>query len=90
MNRRRNAVLFLIAATIVNILLLFFFFLVFQGIAGMFLPDRSGWVAVAVWCALFALALACGWFTYRWVYRIVGERVDLDRYLDRDLFKGLF
>jgi hypothetical protein len=90
MNRRRNAVLFLIAATIINILLLFFYFLVFQGIAGLFVPDRSGWVAVALWCGLFVLALACGWFTYRWAYRILSERVDLGRYLDQDLFKGLF
>jgi len=89
-NRRRNAILFLIAATLVNILLLFFFFLVFQGITGLFLPDRSGWVAVVIWCALFLLALASGWFTYRWAYRILAERVDLDRYIDRDLFRGLF
>jgi hypothetical protein len=90
MNRRRNAILFLIAATIINILLLFFYFLVFQGITGLFLPDRSGWLAISVWGALFLLSLACGWFTYRWAYRILKERVDLERYFDHDLFKGLF
>ena len=90
MNRRVNAVLFLVVATVVNILLLFFYFLVFQGIAGLFVPARDGWAAIAVWAALLLLALASGWFTYRWAYRILRERVDLERYFDLDQFKGMF
>jgi len=89
-NRRVNAVLFLVVATVVNILLLFFYFLVFQGIAGLFVPARDGWAAIAVWAALLLLALASGWFTYRWAYRILRERVDLERYFDLDQFKGMF
>jgi hypothetical protein len=89
-NRRVNAVLFLVVATVVNILLLFFYFLVFQGVVGLFLPARDGWLAIAVWVVLLLLALASGWFTYRWAYRILRERVDLERYFDLDLFKGLF
>jgi len=89
-NRRVNSVLFLVGATILNILLLFFYFLAFQGLAGIFLPDRTGWVAVAIWLGLFAAALASGWFTYRWAFRILRERVHLEKYFDQHLFKGLF
>jgi hypothetical protein len=90
MNRRFNSVLFLIGATILNLLLLFFYFLAFNGVAGLFMPERTGWVAVAVWVGLFAAALAAGWFTYRWAFRILKDRVPLERYFDHNLFKGLF
>lgn len=90
MNRRLNTVLFLVGATILNILLLFFYFLAFTGIAGIFLPDRKGALAVASWVGLFGASLAAGWFTYRWAFRILRERVRLERYLDPNLFKGLF
>jgi len=89
-NRRRNTVLFLIGATVLNILLLFFYFLTFTGIAGLFLPNRTGWIAVITWLGLFGASLAAGWFTYRWAFRILKERVRLDHYLDATLFKGLF
>ena len=90
MNRRTNTVLFLAGATVLNILLLFFYFLAFTGVAGLFLPERTGWVAVAVWLGLFAGALVAGWFTYRWAFRILKERVPLEQYFDTNLFKGLF
>jgi hypothetical protein len=89
-NRRLNTVLFLAGATVLNIVLLFFYFLTFMGVAGLFLPDRTGWVAVVLWGGLFAAALAAGWFTYRWAFRVLRERVHLERYLDATLFKGLF
>lgn len=90
MNRRLNTVLFLAGATVLNILLLFFYFLAFTGIAGIFLPERTGWLALTSWVGLFGASLAAGWFTYRWAFRILRERVRLDRYLDSNLFKGLF
>lgn len=90
MNRRVATVLFLVGATIVNLLLLFFFFLTFTGLAGLFLPERTGALAVGVWIFLFGVSLASGWFTYRWAFRILRERVDLEKYLDHTLFKGLF
>ena len=90
MNRRLNTVLFLIGATILNILLLFFFFLTFTGLAGLFLPNRTGVLAVVLWLGLFVASLVAGWFTYRWAFRILKERVRLERYLDNTLFKGLF
>jgi hypothetical protein len=89
-NRRVNTVLFLAGATVLNILLLFFYFLAFNGLAGVFLPDRTGAVAIAVWLVLFAASLAAGWFTYRWAFRILRDRVNLEKYLDHNLFKGLF
>lgn len=90
MNRRTNTVLFLVGATVLNILLLFFYFLAFNGLAGLFLPERTGVLAVVMWLALFAAALVAGWFTYRWAFRILKERVHLEKYLDPHLFKGLF
>ena len=90
MNRRLNTVLFLAGATVANLLLLFFYFLTFTGLAGLFLPGRTGWIAVATWLGLFAAALLAGWFTYRWAFGILRERIDLDRYFDPKLFKGLF
>ena len=90
MNRRVNTVLFLAGATVLNILLLFFYFLTFTGLAGLFLPDRTGALAIALWLALFAASLAAGWFTYRWAFRILRERVPLEKYFDSTLFKGLF
>jgi len=89
-NRRLNTVLFLAGATVLNILLLFFFFLTYQGLAGLFLPDRTGWVALAVWLGLFLAAVLSAWFTYRWAFRILKDRVALERWLDPHLFKGLF
>jgi len=89
-NRRFNTVLFLAFATILNLVLLFFYFLAFTGIVGLFLPERTGWVAVTVWIGLFAASLAAGWFTYRWAFHILKSRVDLDKYFDSHLFKGLF
>ena len=90
MNRRLNTVLFLAGATILNLLLLFFYFLTFTGIAGLFLPDRTGWIAVLVWAGLFASSLAAGWFTYRWAFQILKTRVNLEKHFDPHLFKGLF
>lgn len=90
MNRRLNTVLFLAGATLLNIILLFFYFLTFTGITGLFLPSRTGWMAVAVWLGLFGASLMAGWFTYRWAFRILKERVPLERYLDSTLLKGLF
>lgn len=90
MNRRLNTVVFLAGATVLNVLLLFFYFLAFNGIAGLFLPGRTGWLAVVTWVILFVASLAAGWFTYRWAFGILKERVALDRYLDSTLFKGLF
>lgn len=90
MNRRLNTVLFLAGATVLNILLLFFYFLTFTGLAGLFLPHRTGWFAVVTWLVLFAASLASGWFTYRWAFRILKERVRLEKYLDSSLFRGLF
>lgn len=90
MNRRLNTVLFLAGATVLNLLLLFFYFLTFNGLAGLFLPGRTGWVAVVVWLGLFAGSLAAGWFTYRWAFGVLKERVRLERYFDPTLFKGLF
>ena len=90
MNRRLNTVLFLVGATVLNLLLLFFYFLTFTGIVGLFLPERTGWLAVAVWLLLFGASLAAGWFTYRWAFRILKERVRLERYPDSTFFKGLF
>lgn len=90
MNRRLNTVLFLAGATILNIILLFFYYLAFMGIAGLFLPNRTGLLAVFTWLLLFGASLAAGWFTYRWAFRILRERVRLERYLDANLFKGLF
>ena len=90
MNRRVNTVLFLAGATVLNILLLFFYFLAFTGLVGLFLPDRTGAVAIALWLILFAASLAAGWFTYRWAFHILRERVPLEKYLDSTLFKGLF
>jgi len=89
-NRRINTVLFLTGATILNILLLFFYFLTFTGLVGLFLPDRTGVVAILVWVALFIASLFAGWFTYRWAFRVLRERISLERYLDPNLFKGLF
>jgi len=71
-------------------LLLFFYFLAFTAIAGLFLPDRTGWTAVAVWAGLFAASLAAGWFTYRWAFQIFKSRIALEKYFDPHLFKGLF
>ncbi len=90
MNRRLNTVLFLAGATILNIILLFFYFLAFMGITGLFLPNRTGLPAVLIWLLLFGASLTAGWFTYRWAFRILKERVRLERYLDANLFKGLF
>jgi len=89
-NRRVNTVLFLSGATVLNILLLMFYFLTFNGLVGLFLPDRTGWVSVVLWVALFVAALTAGWFTYRWAFRILQDRVDLEKYFDPTLFKGLF
>lgn len=91
MNRRRlNTILFLAGATVLNLVLLLFYFLAFQGIAGLFLPGRTGWLATGVWVLLFVGSLAAGWFTYRWAFGIIKDRVRLERYLDPTLFKGLF
>ena len=90
MNRRMNTVVFLIAATVLNLVLLFFYFLAFTGIAGLFLPNRTGWTAISVWLGLFASALAAGWFTYRWAFRILKDRIHLEKYFDPNLFRGLF
>lgn len=90
MNRRFNTVVFLAGATVLNILLLFFFFLTFTGLVGLFLPNRTGAFAVIIWLALFAASLFAGWFTYRWAFRILRERIPLDKYFDPNLFKGLF
>lgn len=90
MNRRLNTVLFLAGATILNLLLLFFYFLAFNGVAGLFLPDRAGWLAVVTWLGLFAASLIAAWFTYRWAFGILKERISLERYFDPTLFKGLF
>ena len=54
------------------------------------LPDRTGAVAVVTWFILFAASLTAGWFTYSWAFRILRERVPLEKYLDHNLFKGLF
>jgi energy-coupling factor transporter transmembrane protein EcfT len=90
MNRRFNTVLFLAGATVFNLLLLFFYFLAFTGIAGLFLPGREGWLALVTWLGLFVAALLSSWFTYRWAFGLLKEKVDLDRYFDSHLFKGLF
>lgn len=90
MNRRLNTVLFLVGATVLNILLLFFYFLTFSGLTSLFLPHRTGWFALVTWLLLFGASLAAGWFTYRWAFRILKERVRLEKYLDSSLFRGLF
>lgn len=90
MNRRLNTVLFLAGATVLNLVLLFFYFLAFTGLAGLFLPNRTGWLAIVTWLLLFAGSLAAGWFTYRWAFRVLRERVRLEKYLDGTLFKGMF
>lgn len=90
MNRRLHSVLFLVGATVLNLLLLFFYFLAFTGVLGLFVPNRTGWVAIAAWILLFASAVAADWFTYRWAFRILKDRVRLERWLDPNLFKGLF
>jgi len=89
-NRRLNTVVFLVGATVLNILLLFFYFLTFQGVTGIFLPDRTGFLAVVVWIGLFLAALVAGWFTYRWAFRVLKEHFPLDKYLDPNLFRNLF
>lgn len=90
MNRRLNTVLFLAGATILNLVLLFFYFLAFHGVVGLFLPVRTGFWAVFVWVVLFAASLTAGWFTYRWAFGVLRERVRLEDYFDPTLFKGLF
>ena len=90
MNRRLNSVLFLAGATFLNILLLFFYYLAFMGVTGLLLPNRTGWVEVSVFVGILLAALAAGWFSYRWIFRILKDRINLDRYLDFHLFKGLF
>lgn len=85
-----NSVLFLIGASVFNILILFFYFLAFMGISGLFLPIREGFVAQAVWIILFLAALLCDWFTYKLVFRIIKEKVHLERYFDTAIFKGKF
>jgi len=89
-SRRLHSVLFLVGATVLNLLLLFFYFLAFTGIVGLFIPDRTGWVAVTTWVLLFVTAVAADWFTYRWAFRILKVLVPLERWLDPNLFKGLF
>ena len=90
MNRRFNTVVFLTVTTVLNLLLLCFYFLAFTGVVGLFLPQRTGWLAVALWVGLFLLSLAAGWFTYRWAFQIFKSRINLDKYFDPNLFKGLF
>lgn len=90
MNRRLNTVVFLAGATVLNVLLLFFYFLAFNGIVGLFLPGRTGWLALVTWSLLLVASVAAAWFTYRWAFGIVKARVPLERYLDATLFKGLF
>ncbi|MEI8093318.1 MAG: hypothetical protein WCG80_03845 [Spirochaetales bacterium] len=88
MNRRLNTIAFLAGATVLNLVLLFFFFLGFSGIAGIFVPVRTGFVAVGFWIGLFLLSLMATWFTYRWALALLRERFPIDRYLDSRIFKG--
>lgn len=90
MNRRFNSVALLAGATVLNLVLLMFYFLTLNGLAGLFLPSRTGWVAVGVWAVLFVAALGLTWFTYRWAFAVLKERIPFDRYFDSTLFKGLF
>lgn len=90
MNRQHNTVLFLLGATIFNVLLMVFYFLMFQGLGSLFLPIREGIVFVALGIGDFVAAIAATWFTYRAIFRILKDKVPLDRYFDQDLFKGLF
>lgn len=90
MNKKVNSVLFIIGATVFNILALFFYFLAFMGICGLFLPAREGLFAQVVWLVLFLAALVSDWFTYRLVFRVFKEKVNVDRYFDPAIFKGKF
>jgi hypothetical protein len=87
-NRTRNTIAFLAGATVLNLVLMFFFFLGFSGIASIFLPIRTGVVAIGLWIGLFLLALMATWFTYRWALALLRDRFPLDRYLDPRIFKG--
>jgi len=87
-NRRLNTVLFLVGATVLNILLLFFYFLTFTGIAGIFLPNRTGFFAIATWLGLFIASLLAAWFTYRWAFHVLKERIHLEKYFDSTVFRG--
>lgn len=89
MNRRRNTVLFLLGATVLNTVLMFFYFLTLMAVAGLFMPERTGWFAAVVWGGVFLVALTTTWFTYRWAFQILKDRLPLDRWLDPTIFKGL-
>ena len=87
-NRRQATIAFLTGATIFNLVLMFFFYLAFYGIAGIFLPVRTGLVALGFTFGLFLLALIATWFTYRWAFALLKEKVPLERYLDARILKG--
>jgi hypothetical protein len=89
-NRKANTIAFLAGATVFNLVLMFFFFLGFSGIATIFLPVRTGVVAIGLGLGLFLLSLMTTWFTYRWALALIRERFPLDRYLDPRIFKGKF
>jgi hypothetical protein len=86
-NKHVNTVVFLVGATLFNIVLMFFFLLLFLGLAGIFLPVRTGLWAEALWILLFLAAIASAWFTYRWLFNILKTRIRLERYFDPFLFK---
>jgi|GEM_PF-2555223 hypothetical protein len=88
MTRKHYTIVFLAGATLFNLILMFFYYLAFHGIAGIFLPVRTGFVAVGFWVGLFLLALLATWFTYRWALALIRDRFPLDRYLDPRIFKG--
>lgn len=90
MNKKVNSILFLIGATVFNIVILFFYFLAFLGISGLFLPIRDGFLAQIVWIVLFLAALISDWFTYRLLFRIIREKVPLEKYFDMAIFRGKF
>ncbi len=87
MNKRVNTVLFLVGAVLFILVLMVFYFLAFLGIGSLLLPDQTGFLAQATWVVFFLSALAASWFTYRWLFRILRERIRLERYFDPFLFK---
>jgi len=91
--RRTNTWLFLVGATLSNLVLMVLFVGLFFLFGQAFLPLRNEmgqWTTRLLWTGLFLMALALAFLVYRMLFLLLKKRVNLDQWVDTELFRGFW
>ena len=83
MNKKRNTFLFILGGTVFNVLITFIYMFVlifiYLNVFIEILPEATqAWFIPVV----FGLAILLSFLTYRWVVKLISQKIDMDKYFD--------